>query len=151
MRRHALCALLLLASLGSQPVHAKLVTQTLTDTHAGRTCEGTLADDDALARDPRVAPQRLAAIGYCFGGSGALDVARSGAADPFVKLDELQAFVAEMEAARVDYQLVLYAGAVRAFTQREAGTDPSAGAAYNAAADRRSWAQLQAFFSEILD
>jgi len=143
MRRHALCALLLLASLGSQPVHAKLVTQTLTDTHAGLTGEGPLAADDALARDPRVDPQRLAAIGYCFGGSGA--------ADPFVKLDELQAFVAEMEAARVDCQLVLYAGAVRAFTQREAGTDPSAGAAYNAAADRRSWAQLQAFFSEILD
>lgn len=261
MRRLALCALLLLASLGSAPVQAKLVTQTLDYTHDGLACEGYLAYDDALtgrrpgvlvvhqwmgitdherrraellagmgyvalvadvygkgerpadraaaaqmagkyyadrglwrarlqaaldalARDPHVDPQRLVAIGYCFGGSGALELARSGApllgvvsfhgglatphpedakaihgkllvchgaVDPFVKAEEVQAFIAEMEAARVDYQLVMYAGAVHAFTQREAGTDPSAGAAYNAAADQRSWAQMQAFFAEIFD
>jgi cystathionine beta-lyase/cystathionine gamma-synthase len=59
--------------------------------------------------------------------------------------------VAEMEAAGVDYQLVMYAGAVHAFTQREAGNDPATGAAYNAAADVRSWAQMQAFLAEIFD
>jgi dienelactone hydrolase len=35
---------------------------------------------DALARHDAVAPQALAAIGYCFGGSTALELARSGAA-----------------------------------------------------------------------
>jgi dienelactone hydrolase len=34
---------------------------------------------DQLRADPRVDPNRLAAIGYCFGGAGALDLARSGA------------------------------------------------------------------------
>jgi dienelactone hydrolase len=34
---------------------------------------------DTLARQPAVEPQALAAIGYCFGGSTALELARSGA------------------------------------------------------------------------
>jgi dienelactone hydrolase len=46
-------------------------------------------------------------------------------------------------------QLIMYAGAVHAFTQKEAGDDPSRGAAYNAAADRRSWGHMHAFFDEI--
>jgi dienelactone hydrolase len=58
-------------------------------------------------------------------------------------------FVEEMEAAGVDYQLILYSGAVHAFTQREAGDDPSRGAAYNEAADRRSWQAMQDFFEEL--
>ena len=55
-----------------------------------------------------------------------------------------------MEAAGVDYQLIMYAGAVHAFTQKGAGDDPPRGAAYNAAADRRSWRHMQDFFAEIL-
>ena len=39
---------------------------------------------------------------------------------------------------------------MHSFTVREAGDDPSKGAAYNADADRRSWAAMQAFFSETL-
>ncbi len=260
MRSAAILVLSILI-LGSVPVQAKLVTQTLEYEHAGLACEGYLAYDDALAghrpgvlvvhqwmglsdnerhraemlagmgyvalaadvygkgvrpadsaaagqeagkyyadrallrarlraaldvlaRDPRVDPQRLVAIGYCFGGGAALELARSGApllgvvsfhgslgtpnpadaqairakllvchgaADPWVTPEEVQAFVAEMEAAKVDYQLVMYAGAVHAFTQRAAGNDPATGAAYNAAADLRSWAQMQAFFAEIFD
>ena len=34
---------------------------------------------DALRRQPRVDPKRLAAIGYCFGGTTVLELARSGA------------------------------------------------------------------------
>lgn len=34
---------------------------------------------DVLRRNPRTDPRRLAAVGYCFGGAGALDLARSGA------------------------------------------------------------------------
>jgi dienelactone hydrolase len=34
---------------------------------------------DQLAKNPMVNPNKIAAIGYCFGGAGALDLARSGA------------------------------------------------------------------------
>lgn len=34
---------------------------------------------DALRNDPRVDPNRVVAIGYCFGGTAALELARSGA------------------------------------------------------------------------
>lgn len=38
-----------------------------------------LANLDALRVDPRVDPSRVAVMGYCFGGSGALEAARAGA------------------------------------------------------------------------
>jgi dienelactone hydrolase len=34
---------------------------------------------DQLAKNPMVNPKKIAAIGYCFGGAGALDLGRSGA------------------------------------------------------------------------
>jgi dienelactone hydrolase len=54
-----------------------------------------------------------------------------------------------MRKGKVDWQLVNYGDAVHAFTNPDAGTDNSKGAAYNAAADRRSWQAMQAFFSEL--
>ena len=59
--------------------------------------------------------------------------------------------MAEMEAAGVDYQFIAYAGAVHAFTQKGAGNDPSRGAAYNEAADRRSWQAMKTFLAEVLE
>ncbi|GAA2013083.1 dienelactone hydrolase family protein [Nakamurella flavida] len=38
-----------------------------------------LANLDALRADPRVDPDRVVVMGYCFGGSAALEVARAGA------------------------------------------------------------------------
>lgn len=58
-------------------------------------------------------------------------------------------FQQEFTAAKADWQLVCYSGAGHAFTQQEAGNDNSKGAAYNALADRRSWAAMQAFFAEL--
>ncbi len=133
---------------------------------------------------PDVDGSRVAAIGYCFGGGGALELARSGAdivgvvsfhgsldtplparegdirakllvchgaADPYVKPEAVRGFIDEMEAAEVDYQLIMYSGAVHSFTQKAAGDDPSKGAAYDAAADRRSWQAMQTFFAEVFE
>ena len=60
-------------------------------------------------------------------------------------------FVDEMEAAGVDYQLIMYAGAVHAFTQTSAGDDPAKGVAYHADADRRSWQHMQVFLAEVFE
>lgn len=72
-----------------------------------------------------------------------------GADDPYVPAEQVSAFQKEMKDARVDYQLIVYGGAVHAFTQKEAGNDNSKGAAYNEAADRRSWEAMRSFFAEI--
>jgi dienelactone hydrolase len=125
---------------------------------------------------------RIAAIGYCFGGGVVLELARSGAdisgvvsfhgnldtpdpsdaedvqckvlvchgaEDPHVGWDQVIDFIDEMSAADVDYQFVAYANAVHSFTNPNSGDDPSSGVAYNAAADRRSWAHMQLFFEEL--
>ncbi len=138
---------------------------------------------DALCRLRGIDAARLAAIGYCFGGQGALELARSGADlagvvsfhgaldtptpedarrikaavlalhgadDPFVPAEVVQAFEAEMRAGGVDWQLVAYGGAVHSFTDWEAGDDSSRGFAYDARADRRSWALMRSFLDEVL-
>ncbi len=142
-----------------------------------------LAGLEVLKNNPRADASRLAAMGYCFGGTAVLELARSGAdvkgvisfhggldtpnpedaknikskvlvlhgaEDPFAPAKEVQAFEDEMRHAGVDWQVVLYGGAVHAFTNPAAGNDPSKGAAYNEAADRRSWEAMKAFFSEVL-
>lgn len=129
-----------------------------------------------------VKPEQIAAIGYCFGGTTALELARSGADlrgvvsfhggldsptpadgrnikakilalhgadDPFVKPADVAAFQEEMRQAKVDWQMVYYGDAVHAFTQQAAGTDKSKGAAYQEAADKRSWQAMKDFFTEI--
>jgi dienelactone hydrolase len=136
----------------------------------------------ALAASAHADPTRVVAMGYCFGGTAALELGRSGAAvagivtfhgglatphpedarnikgrvlalhgadDPFVKAEEVLAFEDEMRQAGVDWQLKAYGGAVHAFTVKEAGSDPKKGAAYDARADARSWAELQLFLGEL--
>lgn len=135
---------------------------------------------DALKKQPGVDPNKIAVIGYCFGGTGALEAARAkmpvkavvsfhgglayadkerqplkasviafhGADDPYVKPEEVAAFEQEMRERKADWQLVKYSGAVHAFTQPMAGNDNSKGAAYNAVADKRSWAAFKAFLAE---
>jgi dienelactone hydrolase len=139
---------------------------------------------DVLRHDPMCDPQRIAAIGYCFGGTCVLELARSGADiagvvsfhggldtptpadaknikckvlvlhggdDPHVPAKDVDAFETEMRAGGVDWQLVVYGGAVHGFTKPASGNDKSRGAAYNARADSRSWQAMRAFFAEILN
>lgn len=137
---------------------------------------------EELKKNKLVDPKRIAAIGYCFGGSVVLELARSGADiagvvsfhggldtpnpedaknikckvlvchggdDPFVKMSDFMTFQEEMKNAKVDYQLIVYGGAVHSFTNPDAGNDPSKGAAYNPSADKRSWEAMKQFFGEI--
>jgi dienelactone hydrolase len=73
-----------------------------------------------------------------------------GAVDPNVPPKEVEGFMKEMNDAKADYQFIAYSGAVHAFTQKEAGNDPSKGAAYNEAADRRSWQAFMDFLNEVI-
>ncbi|WP_413287700.1 dienelactone hydrolase family protein [Bdellovibrio sp. HCB337] len=132
--------------------------------------------------DSRMDASKAVAIGYCFGGTGALELARAGAAilgavsfhgaltnpnpqdvanmkmptmvhhgaiDPFVPPTEVMAFINEMNTAKVDYAFTSYANAVHSFTDKNAGNDPSKGAAYDEKADKRSWSSLVAFLKEV--
>ncbi|OGT47745.1 MAG: carboxymethylenebutenolidase [Gammaproteobacteria bacterium RIFCSPHIGHO2_12_FULL_41_20] len=126
--------------------------------------------------------QRIAAIGFCFGGLCALDLARSGAdikgsvsfhgllnpptdltpqkikaqilvlhgaADPMAPIDQVAAFIREMNEAQAKWQMDLYGNVRHAFTNPEAN-DRDFGTVYDATADNRSWIAMQNFFAEIL-
>lgn len=73
-----------------------------------------------------------------------------GADDPHVPPAEVETFKKEMDDAKVDYRIVMYPGAVHAFSDWNAGNDNSTGAAYNEEADKASWSELTAFFAEKL-
>jgi len=135
-----------------------------------------------LRKDAHVDRSRVAAIGYCFGGTGVIELARSGADvrgvvsfhggldslhpedakaikcrvlvlhgadDPYNPPADVAAFQDEMRKAGVDWQMIYYGGAVHAFTNPGAGSDPRRGAAYDARADARSWTAMRDFLQEI--
>ena len=72
-----------------------------------------------------------------------------GAADPHVPPEHVVAFIAEMDGAGVDWELVQYGGAVHAFSDPGAGDDPSRGAAYDERAARRAWSATLSFLGEV--
>ena len=76
-------------------------------------------------------------------------LALHGGDDPHVPPKDVAAFEDEMRAGGVDWQLVVYGGAVHSFTNPAAGSDKSRGAAYDANADHRSWQAMQDFFREL--
>lgn len=76
----------------------------------------------------------------------------TGAADPFVPPEQVQAFEQEMKAAGVTYSLTSYPGAKHSFTNPEAdgfGERFNMPLAYNKAADEASWQQMKKFFKRI--
>ncbi|MBI5181115.1 MAG: dienelactone hydrolase family protein [Nitrospirae bacterium] len=76
-------------------------------------------------------------------------LALHGGDDPFVPAEQVAAFQDEMRKAGVDWNMVIYGGAVHSFTNPDSGNDNSKGAAYNEKADKRSWEDMRQFFSEI--
>ncbi|MEK2644552.1 dienelactone hydrolase family protein [Bdellovibrio sp. BCCA] len=166
---------------GSPQEAGKLATQYKSDIKSFRQREKAALD--FISKNKKVDPKRIVIIGYCFGGTGALEAARAGfpvigavsfhgglstpnpqetksvkpkllvmhgAIDPNVPLTEVEGFMKEMNDAKADYQFIAYSGAVHAFTQKEAGNDPSKGVAYNEAADRRSWQAFMDFLHEVV-
>lgn len=139
-----------------------------------------------LRAQPNVDGDKLAAFGYCFGGSVALNMARSGedlkavasfhgglatdapaqpgavkaqirvytgADDKMIPPAQVEGFRQEMDKAGVNYQIVSYPGAMHSFTNPDAdelGKKFNLPLAYNAAADKDSWAQATAFLADVL-
>jgi dienelactone hydrolase len=143
---------------------------------------------DQLLGTGLVDPARVAAMGYCFGGStvqalaysgaplagivsfhGGLanptpdDVAKNkakilichGALDPSMKQEQIDSYLKAMNDSKIDYKFSEYAGALHAFSNPEADRKveqfPSMKGfiGYSPSADRRSWEDMQSFFSEI--
>lgn len=72
-----------------------------------------------------------------------------GADDPNTPETQLVAFENEMRAAKADWQINIYGGAVHGFTNTDNGSDNSKGLAYNKKADIRSWKALMIFLDEV--
>lgn len=137
---------------------------------------------DFISKNPMFDPKRVAAIGYCFGGTVSLEMARAGlplsgvvsfhggldtsmpaiidsvkakvlvlhgADDTYVPAKDLDGFENEMRAAKADWELVKFGGAVHGFSKKEAGDNVASGYAYNAQADRRSFERMKNFLNEV--
>jgi dienelactone hydrolase len=75
-----------------------------------------------------------------------------GEADSMVTMDDVAVFRAEMDAARANYEVKLYADAKHGFSSREAdvnGSKYGIDVGYNAAADTASWQAMQSMFDEV--
>ena len=129
---------------------------------------------DVLAKNPMVDASKIALIGYCFGGTVAMELAETGvpaigavavhgsfrdftpenaknikgrvlilhgAEDQVAPLTEVNKLVADLRAAKVDWELRLFSGAQHGFT------DPTNAAEQRA--DREYKVAIQRFFKEI--
>jgi len=135
-----------------------------------------------LADSGLVAGDKLAAIGYCFGGAtmmqmayddaplkgvvsfhGALPAAPEeakgkigprilvlhGHADSFIAPEVVANFRNKLDEAGADWEMNTYGGARHGFTNPDAGEFGIENLKYDAKADARSWARMQAFFNEL--
>jgi dienelactone hydrolase len=140
-----------------------------------------------LAKQASVNPQRIGAVGYCFGGAVVLNMARAGADlgavagfhaslglntpapapgsvkakililngadDPFVKREQYDALKKDFDAAKADYRIIEYPGAVHAFTNPEAtelGKKFNLPLRYDAKVDQEAKAEATKFFAADL-
>ena len=108
-------------------------------------------------------PGRIAAIGYCFGGTQALNMADfgedlkgvvcHGGDDQFTPQPQVDQFKKEMDSVGAKYIFTVYEGATHAFTNpaaTENGKKFGIPIAYNAAADTASWKEMKDFLGRVL-
>ena len=137
---------------------------------------------DILAKHELVDATKLAAIGYCFGGSTALQLAYTGADlkavatfhaalpeptpeqaksikasilvchgadDNFIPKEAITKFkTALSENSKHPLQFESYPGTVHSFTVPDADKHMIKGMAYNADADKKSWASMKVLFAK---
>lgn len=70
-----------------------------------------------------------------------------GALDPYVPITQVSEFVEEMNQAGVDWQLIIYGGAMHGFTHKHSPALP--GVAYHTPSDTRSATAIQHFLTEL--
>ncbi len=113
---------------------------------------------------------KIAAIGYCFGGAVVLQMAREGIdldgvvsfhgslgtpnpAQPGT-VKAITGFIDEMNNAGADYQFEIYGGAKHSFTNpgaNKVGVKFGLPLEYNKQADAASWSEMQRFFDRIFN
>ena len=71
-----------------------------------------------------------------------------GDADPMVPREQVVKFWQEMDAAGADWHFHSYSGVKHGFTNPAPTENPAT--AYNASADRQSWAAMLELFDEVL-
>ncbi|MBV9488199.1 MAG: dienelactone hydrolase family protein [Verrucomicrobia bacterium] len=140
---------------------------------------------DQLQKTGVVDPNKLAAIGFCFGGAvsqalaytgaplkgivsfhGALVPAPDdagtktrarflilhGALDPLVKKEQVEAFVESLNRQNLNYELIVYSGAVHAFMNPNADKARAAGlkgVGYNPEVAKEAWSQMRSFLQGL--
>lgn len=136
-----------------------------------------------LRADPHVDAAHIAVVGYCFGGTTALDMALAGVdvaavvaihaglqltgptppvpvrarvliltggADPMATPERVQAAEKQLTEAGASVKVVSYPGAKHGFTNRDADRAGIPSLGYDADADRKSFAEMQAFLKQAL-
>jgi dienelactone hydrolase len=86
------------------------------------------------------------------GGVKARVLVLHGADDKFVTPEQIEAFKQEMKSAGVDFQFILYPGAIHSFTNPDAdgyAKKFNLPLGYNADADKKSWEELGKFLEKI--
>ena len=73
----------------------------------------------------------------------------AGGADQFVPPEQVEAFRKEMQAAGARFEVVTYPGAKHGFTNPAAAQYGMPQLAYDAAADKQSWAAMLKLFREV--
>jgi dienelactone hydrolase len=150
---------------------------------AGELAARSKAGLEVLRKQSGVDTKRIAAIGFCFGGTTVLQLAYSGeplqaavtfhgglvvpdeqqaksikapilvlhgAEDTFIKPETIDGLRKALDAAKVDWYMVTYAQAVHAFSNPDADSFKIPGIGYNEKAAKRSWDEMQRFFTEQL-
>ena len=134
-----------------------------------------LAGFDVLKAQPMVDSTKLAAVGYCFGGTVGIELIETGAPllgfvsvhgsfrnftpeaaknikgrvlilhgaeDPVAPVEELNAVISQLRAAKVDFEVNLYSGTTHGFTKPQNPSEVRADEEYKGAMTR--------FFKDIL-
>jgi dienelactone hydrolase len=124
---------------------------------------------EVLKAQPMVDPSRVAAVGYCFGGTVGLELVETGvplagfisvhgsfrdftpeaaknikgrvlilhgAEDPVAPMEELNAVISQLRAAKVNFEVNLYSGTTHGFTHPQNASEQRADAEYKVAMSR---------------